>query len=155
MARSKVEDTVGEAATRARAGRKIQKKMPVIWDDGSVSRPSARGSRAVQPPIQYGPVTSRLPLSRATGGLTDVATTAMGEFWEKFHHYHRLQAELEKLYLWFEDFEQKLSRDNHELDRILSGVQALYRPTVGAPRTDAADPKEASAESETVPASSR
>ena len=116
------------AATRARAGRKIQKKMPVIWEDGSVSRPSARGSKAVQPPPARGPITSRLPLSRGTDGLANVATAAIQEFWEKFHHYHRLQAELEKLYLWFEEFEQVLKRDNQELDRVLSGVQSIYRP---------------------------
>ncbi|MHB1524892.1 MAG: hypothetical protein ACYCZN_01205 [Candidatus Dormibacteria bacterium] len=54
-----------------------------------------------------------------------MATRGVGEFWEKFHHYHRLQAELEKLYLWFEEFEQRVSRDNQELDRILLGVQAV------------------------------
>ncbi len=114
------------ATRRSPAGRKIQKKMPVIWEDGSVSRPSARGSRAIQPPPARGPITSRLPLSRGADDLATVATTAIGEFWEKFHHYHRLQAELEKLYLWFEEFEQMLGRDNQELERILSGVQAAY-----------------------------
>lgn len=118
---------------RARAGRKIQKKMPVIWEDGSVRRPSARGSKALQPPPANGPITSRLPLSRGTDGLATVATTAIGEFWDKFHHYHRLQAELEKLYLWFEDFEQALSRDNEELGRVLAGAQAIYGHSGEAP----------------------
>ncbi len=122
---------VGEevAAPRRRApgaGRKIQKRMPVIWEDGSISRPGARGSKAVQPPPARGPVTSALPLSRAHDGLANVAVAGVEQFWEKFHQYPRLQADLEKLYLWFEDFEQSLKRDNQELARILSGVQSLY-----------------------------
>ena len=114
--------------TRARAGRKIQKKMPVIWEDGSVKRPAARGSKGIQPAPAKGPITSRLPLSRGTDGLATVATSAVGEFWEKFHYYHQLQAELENLYLWFEEFEQTLHRDNGELEMILAGVQARHRP---------------------------
>lgn len=117
-----------DGATRGRAGRKIQKRMPVILEDGSVRRPPARGSKAVQPPAAHGPVTSRLPLSRGTDGLANIAVGAVQEFWEKFHQYHALQAELEKLYLWFENFEQSLKRDNEELDRILAGAQALHRP---------------------------
>ena len=119
------------AAPRRRApgaGRKIQKRMPVIYEDGSISRPGARGSKAVQPPPARGPITSSLPLSRAHDGLANVAVAGVEQFWEKFHQYHRLQAELEKLYLWFEEFEQTLSRDNKELDRVLAGVQALQRP---------------------------
>jgi len=115
------------AVTHARAGRKIQKKMPVIWEDGSVKRPSARGSKGVQPAPANGPITSRLPLSRGADGLATVATSTVGEFWEKFHYYHQLQAELENLYLWFEEFEQTLRRDNGELEMILAGVQALHR----------------------------
>lgn len=116
-----------ETITRARAGRKIQKKMPVIWEDGAVKRPSARGSKGVQPAPANGPITSRLPLSRGADGLATVATSAVGEFWEKFHYYHQLQAELENLYLWFEEFEQTLRRDNGELEMILAGVEALHR----------------------------
>lgn len=161
----------GPGGFRPGAGRKIQKKMPVIWEDESISRPVARGSRASQPLPEFGPITSQLPLSRGADGLATVAATAIQEFWEKFHHYHRLQAELEKLYLWFEDFEQTLARDNKELDRILAGARAAFSSPLPpknaaglgrgrlahrrdpATRTAAADP--AGAESETVPAPSR
>ncbi|MHB1527596.1 MAG: hypothetical protein ACYCZN_15225 [Candidatus Dormibacteria bacterium] len=160
----------GTGGFRPGAGRKIQKKMPVIWEDGSISRPVARGSRASQPPPAFGPITSQLPLSRGADGLATVATTAIQEFWEKFHHYHRLQAELEKLYLWFEDFEQGLGHDNQELARILSGARGAFSSPLPpknaaarggrhahrrdpATRTDTAEA--ASAESATVPASSR
>lgn len=111
---------------RPGAGRKIQKKMPVIGEDGSVSRPSARGSKAVQPPPAFGAATSRLPLSRGADGLRAVAATAVGEFWEKVHYYQKLQAELEKLYLWFEDFEQRLNRETQELEQIRAWLQALH-----------------------------
>lgn len=164
MESSEVEGQVSEPRTRRPGGgRKIQKKMPVIYEDGSVSRPGARGSRAVQPPPAHGPITSGLPLFRATDGLANIATASIEEFWAKFHQYHRLQAEAEKLYLWFEEFEQKLARDNRELDRVLAGVQSIYGPpfeTVA--RTIARRPARARAaaaeietpETETVPASS-
>jgi len=155
----------GPGGVRPGAGRKIQKKMPVIWKDGSISRPGARGSNAVQPPPAHGPVTSRLPLFRGTDGLANIATASIEEFWEKFHQYHRLQAEAEKLYLWFEDFEQSLRRDNKEFDRLLAGVQSLYTSldemlgkTVAGPASrplaDAAEPDQ-TAETETASAASQ
>ena len=120
--------TPGPGGVRPGAGRKIQKTMPVLYKDGRIARPGARGSKAVQPPPAHGPITSRLPLFRGTDGLAEVATASIEEFWEKFHQYHRLRAEAEKLYLWFEEFEQTLARDNQEFDRMLSGVQSIYGP---------------------------
>jgi hypothetical protein len=53
--------------------------MPLVAKDGTVFRPRAKGSRAVQPPVAFGPITSQLKLAAAVSTLPySEITSSMG-----------------------------------------------------------------------------
>ena len=64
---------------RGRPGRPLVPRMPLLDKDGVAVRPRARGSKAVQPPVEFGPITSQLKLAAAVGTLPySSITSSMG-----------------------------------------------------------------------------
>lgn len=60
-------------------GRPLVPRMPLLDKDGVAFRPRAKGSKAVQPPVEFGPITSQLKLARAVGTLPySSVTSSMG-----------------------------------------------------------------------------
>ena len=64
---------------RGQPGRPLVPRMPLLNEDGVAFRPRAKGSKAVQPPVEFGPITSKLKLARAVGTLPYApVTSSMG-----------------------------------------------------------------------------
>lgn len=57
-------------------GRPLIPRMPLVAKDGTVFRPRARGSKAVQPPVELGPITSQLKLAQAVSTIPYPAITS-------------------------------------------------------------------------------
>lgn len=61
---------------RGHPGRPLIPRMPLLDKDGVAFRPRAKGSKAVQPPVEFGLITSQLKLARAVGTLPYASVTS-------------------------------------------------------------------------------
>lgn len=102
-------------------GRPLIPRMPLLDKDGVAFRPRAKGSKAVQPPVEFGPITSQLKLASAVGTLPySSITSSMGSL---IHEYRGLIERANLIWQQFERLEIAL-RDLVKEGEDLGGIGA-------------------------------
>ena len=102
-------------------GRPLVPRMPLLDKQGVAYRPRAKGSRAVQPPVEFGPITSQLKLASAVGTLPySSITSSMGSL---IREYRQLIERANLIWQQFERLEIAL-RDLVKEGEDLDGAEA-------------------------------
>ncbi len=98
-------------------GRPLVPRMPLLNADGVAFRPRAKGSKAVQPPVEFGPITSQLKLAAAVGTLPySSITSSMGSL---IREYRQLIERANLIWQQFERLEialRELVKEGEDLD---------------------------------------